>query len=258
MLLLLATLLPTAFGGGDTASFKLTTIPTLPGGPSIAPRFVGLSIEVGSAPSTFNAGGLGGTPRRSLALLLNALRTAAGDAQGANVRVGGNSADESAYVPSGPLPANITYRITDADLRAYAAAVSAWNGTITLDTQLRHADQPALDAAHVRAALPILGAALEKVELGNEPDLFFENGIRPPSYGYSDGEGALSNHPSPSPLPAYPRARAHLLAPLLHLLPRRARRRVRLWPRERRGAAPPAPHNDPRRHVGQHPLGRQL
>jgi hypothetical protein len=201
MLLFLAALLPTAFGGGDTASFKLTTIPTLPGGPSIAPRFVGLSIEVGSTPPTFNAGGLGGTPRRSLALLLNALRTAAGDAQGANVRVGGNSADESAYVPSGPLPANITYRITDADLRAYAAAVSAWNGTITLDTQLRHADQPALDAAHVRAALPILGAALEKVELGNEPDLFFENGIRPPSYGYSDCEGALQTSlPLPPPL----------------------------------------------------------
>ena len=103
---------------GDTATFQLTLHPTLPGAPPIASRFIGFSIEVGSTPATFNVGGLGGSPRGSLASLFNALREASGDAQGPNVRVGGNSADESAYIPSGPLPNNITYRITDADLRA--------------------------------------------------------------------------------------------------------------------------------------------
>ncbi len=110
-----------AASAADTASFTLT--PAL--GRTIPPRFVGLSIEVGSTPAVFNAGGLGGAPRASLAALLNALRAAAGDAAGPNIRVGGNSADESAFVPSGPLPTNSTYRITAADLQAYAVAVKA-------------------------------------------------------------------------------------------------------------------------------------
>jgi PPE-repeat protein len=160
-----------ALASGDTATFQLTLHPTLPGAPPIASRFIGFSIEVGSTPGTFNAGGLGGSPRGSLASLFNALREASGDAQGPNVRVGGNSADESAYIPSGPLPNNITYRITDADLQAYATAVSQWNGTITLDTQLRYADRPALDTAHVRAALSLLGPALEKVEIVRAPNI---------------------------------------------------------------------------------------
>jgi hypothetical protein len=159
-------LLLSAVAALDTATFKLTQTPTLPGGAPISPRFIGFSIEVGSTPSVFNAGGLGGSPRRSFAALANALRTASGDAQGPNVRVGGNSADESAYVPTGPLPANISYRITDADLRTYAAAVAAWSGTITLDMQLRYASRPDLDTAHVGAALSILGPVLEKVEIG--------------------------------------------------------------------------------------------
>lgn len=37
---------------------------------------------------------------------------------GPNLRIGGNSADESAYT-SGPLPPGDTYRITDADLLSY-------------------------------------------------------------------------------------------------------------------------------------------
>jgi hypothetical protein len=199
----------TCAAGGDVATFQLTRQPRLPGGPPISPRFVGFSIEVGSTPGTFNAGGLAGTPRRSFAALANALRAASGDVQGPNVRVGGNSADESAYVPNGgPLPANITYRITDADLRVYAAAAALWNGTITLDTQMRHPDLPVLDTAHVGAALSILGAALEKVEIGNEPDLFFKNGIRPSSYGYSDcASEACSSFPLDLSYPSSPAPR---------------------------------------------------
>ena len=176
---------PILAAAGDTATFSLSSAPVLPNAKPIPPRFIGLSIEVGSTPSVFNINGVTGTPRASLAALLNTLRLAAGDAEGPVVRVGGNSADESAWVPSGPLPPNSTYRITAADLATYVAAVAGWNGSITLDTTLRY---PALASplvtGHVTAALAVLGDRLSAVELGNEPDLFFENGIRNPSYGY--------------------------------------------------------------------------
>ena len=166
--LLLASFAASALSA-DTASFQLTADPVLPDAAPIPRRFIGLSIEVGSTPAVFNAGGLAGSPRRSLATLLNTLRTTAGDDQGPNIRVGGNSADESAWVPSGPLPFNSTYRITAADLATYAAAVAQWNGTITLDTTLRYPDQASpLVTEHVKAALGALGPSLEKVELGNE------------------------------------------------------------------------------------------
>ena len=52
---------------------------------------------------------------------------------GPNIRVGGNSADESAFVPSStPLPSGDTYRITSADLDSYNVAIPTWNGTLTL------------------------------------------------------------------------------------------------------------------------------
>ena len=104
------------------------------------------------------------------------------------IRVGGNSADESAYIPTGDLPNGTTYRITDADLDAYVATVPAWNGSLVIGTTLRYqgAQGSALDVAHVTAVAKRVGFDLvEGVELGNEVDLFFENQIRDPSYVYN-------------------------------------------------------------------------
>lgn len=54
---------------------------------------------------------------------------------GPNIRVGGNSADESAWVPApAGLPAGDEYRITDIDLMAYVTAVPLWGGSLTLGT----------------------------------------------------------------------------------------------------------------------------
>jgi hypothetical protein len=183
--LALAALLPPLAAGRDSATFALTQtrVATIPG------RFVSFSIEVSKAPDVFLVGGLGGAPRASFARLMNALRAAAGDAAGAMIRVGGNSADESAYTSSASLPAGTTYRITDADLDAYKAAVPAWNGSLVIDTTLRYPGSQGtqLDVAHLAAAVERVGFALiEGVELGNEVDLFFENGIRSPSYDYND------------------------------------------------------------------------
>ena len=173
----LFSLLAIASASLDTASFRLTTT-KLRAAP-LPPRFVAFSIEVASAPSVFLVGGLGGAPRPSFAALLNTLRAAAGDAHGASIRIGGNSADESAWVPApSPLPVNTTYRITAADLDAYASAVPAWNGTVIVDTTMRlpGAAGAALVVAHATAAVARLGWAaagggglLESVEIGNEP-----------------------------------------------------------------------------------------
>jgi hypothetical protein len=165
----------------DVATFQLTGIGTA----RIPLDFIGFSIEVDSAPELLLAGGLGGPPRASIGALLNTLRTAAGAAEGPNIRVGGNSADASVWVPTGPIPPNSTYRITQADLEAYASAIPAWNGSVTVDTTLRYPRQPELDAAHVSASLKALGSRLASFEIGNEPDLFFENGIRAPTYTYA-------------------------------------------------------------------------
>ena len=72
-------------------------------------------------------------------------------------------------MPSGTLPANDTYRITDADLQLYAAAVPAWNGTIVLDVNLRNPTDPTLAVNHVKAAAAQVGWGLiEGIEIGNE------------------------------------------------------------------------------------------
>ena len=170
----------------DHATFQLHAAALRPDGAPIPPRFVGLSIEVSAAPQVFLTGGLGGPPRPSFTALMRALAAAGGGAGGASVRVGGNSADESAWVPTGALPPNTTYRITAADLASYNAAVPLFNGSVILDTTLRYADSSALAAAHAAAAAAALGPLLEHVEIGNEPDLFYKNGFRPKTFSYSD------------------------------------------------------------------------
>jgi len=185
LLLALATLPLLAAARGDSAAFTLTRTRVAP----IPGRFVSFSIEVSRAPDVFLVGGLGGAPRASFAQLMNALRAAAGDDAGAMIRVGGNSADESAYTSAAALPNGTNYRITDADLDAYAAAVPAWNGSLVIDTTLRYPGSQGaqLDVAHLAAAVKRVGFGLiEGVEIGNEVDLFFENGIRSPSYVYND------------------------------------------------------------------------
>lgn len=176
----------------DSASFEVsasTQVVTIPS------RYVGFSIEVGSAPLVFLQGGFGGEPRTSFSSLMNRLRRAANNAEGPSVRIGGNSADESAWVPSPTvLPVNTTYRITEADLASYAAVIPTFNGSVIIGTTLLYPYNTALPVAHYAAAVSAInwtGTAagfLESFEIGNEPDLFAEKnmGGRPSSFGYDD------------------------------------------------------------------------
>ena len=215
MLALIASAAATGLSS-DRAHFALS--PSVDKAP-IPARFVGFSIEVSSTPAVFLLGGLGGTPRTSFATLMNILRAASGSVRGPNVRVGGNSADESVWLPSGDLPPNSTYRITQADLDAYRLAMPAWNGSLQIDTTILYARDPSFAVAHIAAARKTLGimdvdegGLVEGIEVGafelrqlaplctqhsltathhrmllpgNEPDLFAEKGKRPSTYGYT-------------------------------------------------------------------------
>jgi hypothetical protein len=151
----------------DAATFRVKTAP-LQAQP-VSRRMVGFSIEVGSTPEMLCVGGLGGPARVSYANLMNQLRVAANSDRGPNVRVGGNSADESVWIaPTTPLPVNDTYRIGPQDLACYAASVPGWNGSRVLDVNLRDAASPALAVAHLTAAQSLGWELIESVAIGNE------------------------------------------------------------------------------------------
>lgn len=146
-------------------------------------NFASFSYEVECAIQMFSNGG---KPRQSFVALLQNLQAVSAES-GPNIRVGGNSADQSVYIPANqPLPINDTYRITDADFQSYLAAVPLWNGSVTLGLNFRNSTSPALALAHVKAAIQVLPVSLvEGLEVGNECDLYNGNGIRPSTFDYT-------------------------------------------------------------------------
>jgi hypothetical protein len=154
-------------------------------------NFASFSYEVKCAPEMFS---YQGAPRKSFVNLMNALRSASGGAEGPNIRIGGNSADESVYIPdTTPLPTGDTYRISDADFSSYLAAVPLWNGSITPGVNFRDPHSAALAVAHLQGLgriIPLDSGLIDGVEIGNECDLYAGNGIRTPSWNY---DGYRSN-----------------------------------------------------------------
>jgi hypothetical protein len=163
----------------DTVSAVVSTATS---GFPLPPDFVGFSYEV---PCAFQMFSFQNKTRTSFVNLMNVLRVAAGGTQsrGPNIRIGGNSADQSVYLPApAPLPTNDTYRITDSDFNAYLAAVPLWKGTITPGVNFRSPSSPALAVAHIQAlssVIPWSSGLVAGIEIGNECDLYQRNGIRP-------------------------------------------------------------------------------
>jgi hypothetical protein len=169
-----------------TMDEKLTTVP-------LPSDFASFSYEVKCTPGMFS---YQGSPRKSFVNLMNVLRTASGGLQGPNIRIGGNSADESVYIPeSTPLPTGDTYRISDSDFASYLSAVPLWNGTITPGVNFRNPFSAALAVAHLQGLdkiIPLKSSLINGVEIGNECDLYSGNGIRTPSWGYSNYKSNFS------------------------------------------------------------------
>lgn len=115
---------------------------------------------------------------------------------GPTFRIGGNSGDLSVWNPSGgPLPANETYSITPTDLLTADNACRDVNGKVVWDVNFRDPNNPQHALDHISAIDSIIGwERVESLEIGNEPDLYPGNGIRNPSYTYSQYDAEFTSY----------------------------------------------------------------
>jgi hypothetical protein len=142
-------------------------------GPAIPANFLGLSFEDKSIPTLESLSGAG-----NLVPLLRGL--------GAGVlRLGGVTADtQVAWLGLDPaMPPWATVGLTPQDLVGLAALSETSGWPVLLTLNLGHVDaQSAADEA--QAASDALGPNLLAVALGNEPDAFVLDGLRPQPWGF--------------------------------------------------------------------------
>ena len=116
----------------------------------------------------------------------------AGQRLGPNLRIGGNSADETWYAPNATgvqPPFGKGYVVSATDIAAFAH-VKAWGGTLTVDLSLRNATDPDNAMAYAAAVHTALSADdIMNFEIGNEPELFVRNGYRADPFTFWDWEG---------------------------------------------------------------------
>ena len=129
------------------------------------------------------------SPRQSYINIIDQLRLAAKGARGPNIRIGGNSADQTIFsvLPNTSIPTGDNNVVTLDDILSYGL-VKKWNGTIVIGINLRNGRDPRNSVEYATSALTLLDPELiEAFEIGNEPDLFSNNGIRPehPIYDYN-------------------------------------------------------------------------
>jgi len=116
-----------------------------------------------------------------------------------SIRVGGNSADTT-WWPEDGHDNNETCtnsynnsvccktQITAEGVATHAALAKATDGTLTLDLNLLDASgaYALQEYTNINSAIGSDSDFIEAFEIGNEPDLFYENGIRSPDYTLED------------------------------------------------------------------------
>jgi hypothetical protein len=157
-------------------------------GASIPDTFLGISCEWSSVTKVLGDGAGGTNP--AVVRLLSAF---AAEGNHPTLRIGGNSADQAWWNPSGttPRPTNVTIDVGPAQISTLAALQAALGATLIpdLNLALQGVDPIATRnaAALAQALLAALPArAVRAFELGNEPDLWPRNGLRPSTYLYAD------------------------------------------------------------------------
>jgi hypothetical protein len=187
------TLLP--FPAPVGTAVTVTLHPELLGTP-IPATFLGFSYEVSSLPdSTFLRSGDG-------ALLQLYQNLGAG-----YIRVGGNSSDEYTWTGE-PRTATLGKdSLTTTDIDGFASFVNAtgWPVLFGLNLADNNASAAVNEAQYVQSKL---GSSLFAFQIGNEADLFYENGLEPSTYNYADFRGQWEAYASAirAVLPAAPLA----------------------------------------------------
>lgn len=156
-----------------TAEVRLQSLPPgAPPGAKLRSGFLGLSFESAQLvdPAYFDAGD---APQVGLLRRL--------DASGV-LRIGGRSSEFGVWQPQPTaLAAPFTHAITPADVDRLArfARASGWRVIYGLNLGHGEPERAADEVAYVAQAL---GPQLEALQIGNEPDLYYRNGLRPRSY----------------------------------------------------------------------------
>lgn len=151
-----------------------TTLPT---------SFVGFSLDWSAVPAQLGVPRTGANP--ALAQLLQNLIV--GGHGLPLLRIGGDSQDHAWWNPTGAArPPGVTLDLNQDHLDALIGLNEVTNARFLLGLNLAASD-PALPGnlvKAVQAALP--SSAVLGYELGNEPDLYAQNGTRSPTYAFGD------------------------------------------------------------------------
>ena len=157
--------------------------------PPILPNFVSFSLEtywvrcwIGNT-----------TPRTAWINLVRQLQVTADTLHPITFRVGGNSGDTSFYNPQQTLPLprlpgpGWQYNVTDVDLAVLRVAMQQTRSQLIVGLNMRQSHNYTLATSYVSALAQHTG--LEYVyafEIGNEPDFYSSNGIRPSNWTLTD------------------------------------------------------------------------
>ncbi len=111
------------------------------------------------------------------------------------LRVGGNSSDSSWWNPNGlPKPRGIIYDITAIDFSSLEASLSKTGSQLILGLNLGQ-NNPSIAVDEAKAALSNLAPGrILSLEIGNEPDQYMYNGVRPSSYNFNQYLSEFSNY----------------------------------------------------------------
>jgi hypothetical protein len=175
---------PAADGGPPFATIAVDTAhPAAP----VPDTFLGISCEWSSVVKYLGDGSGNASP--AVVRLLSAF---AAEGNHPTIRIGGNSADEAWWNPTGatPRPTNVTIDVGPTHVATLAALNAALGTTLIpdLDLALEGADADAATnaaalAQAIAAAVP--AGAIRAFEIGNEPDLWYKNGLRTSSYTFA-------------------------------------------------------------------------
>jgi len=146
----------------------------------ILPDYTGLGYEISSVAVP---GLLSARNKPYFQLVDNLSRHEVADKRGV-IRIGGNTSDFSTYAPNGtPVSAPKGTVVTEANLVELGTFLDALHWTLIWGLNLG-ADQLDNAVEEARAVDRILGQRLIAFQIGNEPDLFRQNGHRPADYDY--------------------------------------------------------------------------